>query len=215
MTFNFEIIVDFNAKSCNWYSHDKTSFEGSTIESINSQFGLYQLINEPTHLLQNSSSCIDLIFTSQPNIVVESDVHPSLQPNWHHQIIFTKFNLKIYYPPPYLREVWHYKEANSDLIKRAISNLNWGKAFSNTNINQKVSLFNKTILNILSNYILHETIICDNKDPPWFNSPIKLLIVNKNKKIIKDLNLIVNYWASQPIVLVYQSMNSLILANFN
>ena len=215
MTFNFEIIVDFNAKSCNWYSHDKTSFEGSTIESINSQFGLYQLINEPTHLLQNSSSCIDLIFTSQPNIVVESDVWPSLQPNCHHQIIFTKFNLKIYYPPPYLREVWHYKEANSDLIKRAISNLNWGKAFSNTNINQKVSLFNKTILNILSNYILHETIICDNKDPPWFNSPIKLLIVNKNKKIIKDLNLIVNYWASQPIVLVYQSMNSLILANFN
>ena len=193
MTFNFEIIVDFNAKSCNWYSHDKTSFEGSTIESINSQFGLYQLINEPTHLLQNSSSCIDLIFTSQPNIVVESGVHPSLHPNCHHQIIFTKFNLKIYYPPPYLREVWHYKEANSDLIKRAISNLNWGKAFSNTNINQKVSLFNKTILNILSNYILHETIICDNKDPPWFNSPIKLLIVNKNKKIIKDLNLIVNY----------------------
>ena len=54
------IIGDFNAKSCNWYSHDKTNFEGSTIESITSQFGLHQLINEPTHLLQNSSSCIDL-----------------------------------------------------------------------------------------------------------------------------------------------------------
>ena len=41
-----------NAKSCNWYSRNKTSFEGSTIESITSQFGLHQLINEPTHLLQ-------------------------------------------------------------------------------------------------------------------------------------------------------------------
>ena len=30
-----------------------------------SQFGLQQLINEPTHLTGNSSSCIDLIFTSQ------------------------------------------------------------------------------------------------------------------------------------------------------
>ena len=43
-------IGDFNAKSKNWYSQDKTSFEGKTIESITSQFGLYQLINEPTHL---------------------------------------------------------------------------------------------------------------------------------------------------------------------
>ena len=107
-SFLTTIIGDFNAKSCNWYSHDKTSFKGSTIESITSQFGLHQLINEHTHLLQDSSSCIDLIFTSQSNIVVESGVHPSLHPNCHHQIIFAKFNVKIYYPPPNLREVWHY-----------------------------------------------------------------------------------------------------------
>ena len=128
-SFLTTIIGDFNAKSCNWYSHDKTNFEGSTIESITSQFGLHQLINEPTHLLQNSSSCIDLIFTSQPNIVVESGVHTSLHPNCHHQIVFAKFNLKIYYPPPYLREVWHYKEANAGLIKRAINKFNQKKLF--------------------------------------------------------------------------------------
>ena len=80
-SFLVTVIGDFNAKSCNWYSRDKTSFEGSTIESITSQFGLHHLINEPTHLLQNCSSCIDLIFTSQPNIVVESGVHPYLHPN--------------------------------------------------------------------------------------------------------------------------------------
>ena len=80
-SFLTAIIGDFNAKSCNWYSNDKTNFERSTIESITSQFRLHQLINEPTHLLQNSSSCFDLIFASQPNIVVESGVHPSLHPN--------------------------------------------------------------------------------------------------------------------------------------
>ena len=48
--FLMTTIGDFNAKSKNWYSQDKTSFEGKTIESITSQFGLYQLINEPTHL---------------------------------------------------------------------------------------------------------------------------------------------------------------------
>ena len=66
-------------------------------------------------------------------------------------------------------------------MKRAINNFNWEKAFSNAKINEKVSLSNKTILNILNNYIPHETIICDGKDPPWFNSRIKSLIGNKDK----------------------------------
>ena len=43
------IVGDFNAKSCNWYNNDETSFEGSTIESVTFQFGLRQFINERTH----------------------------------------------------------------------------------------------------------------------------------------------------------------------
>ena len=34
---------DFKAKSENWYSPDKPSFESKTIESTTSKFGLYQL----------------------------------------------------------------------------------------------------------------------------------------------------------------------------
>ena len=130
---------DFTTKFCNWYNYDKTSFEDSAIESITSQFGLHQLINETTHLLQNSSSCIDLIFTSQPNIAVELGAHPLFHPNCHHQITFAKFSLKIYHPRPYLRKVSHYKEGNADLIKRAVNNFNWKKAFSNPNINDLFS----------------------------------------------------------------------------
>ena len=92
----------------------------------------------------------------------------------------------ISYPPPYSREVWHYREANTDLIRRAISNFNWEKAFCNTNVTKKVSIFNETILNVLSNYIPHETLTCDDKDPPWLNSRIKSLLQDKNK-LYKDI----------------------------
>ena len=98
---------DFNAKSSNWYNKDITSDEGRKIETVTSENGLPQEINEPTHILNNSSSCIDLIFNSQPNLLIECGVHPSLHPNCHHQIIFAKFNLDIVYPPPYEREIWH------------------------------------------------------------------------------------------------------------
>ena len=40
-------------------------------------------------------------------------------------------------------------------------------------------IFNKTVLNILSNFIPHEVIVCDDKDPPWFNGKIKSLINEK------------------------------------
>ena len=98
---------DFNAKSNNWCEHYITTSEGKGIENISSQFGFHHVINEPTHILESSSSCIDLIFTSQPNFIIESGVHPSFYPNSHHQIIFVKSGLEIIFPPPYFRDVWH------------------------------------------------------------------------------------------------------------
>ena len=34
---------------------------------------------------------------------------------------------------------------------------------------------------VLSSLIPHESILCDHKDPPWFNSWIKTLLQAKNK----------------------------------
>ena len=159
------VIGDFNAKSKYWCSQDSTNSEGITIENVTSQFGLSQIISEATHILESSSSCIDLIFTMQPNLVVESGVQPSLHLNYHHQTVFAKIYLQIYYPPPYPREIWHYKQANTELIRRAVTDFNWDRAFLNANVNEKVSVFINTILNILSNFIPHDTIVCDDKDP--------------------------------------------------
>ena len=96
---------DFNAKSSNWFNKDITSDEGRKIEAVTSKNGFHQEINELTHILNNSSSYTDLIFNSQPNLLIEFGVHPPLHPNCHHQIIFTKFNLDIVYLPPYEREI--------------------------------------------------------------------------------------------------------------
>ena len=97
------ILGDFNAKSNNRGKSDITSLEGSKIDTIANSYGLDQLVQEPTHILNALSSCIDLIFTSQPNLVMESGIHSSLRSNCHHQIVFAKFNLSIFYHLPYER----------------------------------------------------------------------------------------------------------------
>ena len=88
-----------------------------------------QLISAPTHIFQNSSSCIDLIFLNQPNLVIDSVIDPSLQQNCHNQVIFCKLNLKIEYPPSYAHEVWDYGKAQTHLVNCAIDHFDWVNLF--------------------------------------------------------------------------------------
>ena len=159
-----------------WFRSDKSTYEGSTIDGLVSNYGLQQPINESTRTTGSSSSYIDLLFCSQPNLVMESGVHPTLHPNCHYQIIYAKFKLKVYYPPPYEREVWHYQNADSNAMKKANLIFFLGKGILKPFCWWKVSLFNKTIKNILSNYIPHDIITIDDRDPPGFNKNAKSLI---------------------------------------
>ena len=110
---------------------------------------------------------------------MESGVHSSLHPNCHHQITDAKFNLKIHYPPPYEREICYYDQGNVDHIRKAVDLFPWAKTLRNLNINDKIFLFNKTVKNIISNYIPRETVIFDDRDPPWINKNVKQLMLEK------------------------------------
>ena len=99
-------------------------------------------------ILPSSSSCIDLIFTDQPSLVVSSGAHPSLHANCHHQITYCKLNLKIEYPPPYQHLVWNFKKANITSIRKAILTVNWEFLFFKKSVLEQVSIFNNTLMNI-------------------------------------------------------------------
>ena len=62
---------DFNSRSSSWRSKDTDTIEGLKLLSLISSNRLSQLINEPTHIQANSTSCIDLIFTDQENLSVK------------------------------------------------------------------------------------------------------------------------------------------------
>ena len=109
-------------------------------------------------------------------MVVNPVAHSSLHANCHHQIVFAKFDLKIYHPRPYERDVWHYQEADAILIKWAVHKFNLKRVLPNLNVGDQFTVFNRTILNILKNFIPHEIIVCDDNNPPCFNKSIKTLI---------------------------------------
>ena len=103
------ITGDFNCRSTNWWENDIENDiendEGKLFEPLTIDVGLHQLIKEPTHFIGNSRPCIDVIFIDQPNLLLESGFHPSLQEHCH-QIIFCKLSVKNLSPPSYKRRIW-------------------------------------------------------------------------------------------------------------
>ena len=167
------ITGDFNARFSSWWSGDVDNIEGARLEPIISFYGLHQIINELTHKLSSPSSCIDLIFTNQPNMITNSGVHPSPK-------LSSKVNMKIVYPPPYKHLVWDYCNANVEAINSAIESFNWEKAFDGKDIHAQVALFNETLLNIFSNFIPSRTKTFTDSDPPWMTEDVKNKIKLKN-----------------------------------
>ena len=159
---------DFNAHSELWWENGDITTEGKEIEELTSLLGLKQLMNEPTNMETNKNhTCIDLIFTDLPNIVMDSGVRPTLDNVFHHQMTFRNSNLKSLPPPPYERKIWHYERAEIDLIKRAVSYFPWEQHLNaNPDVNWHVGSFTEIILNIMSNFIPNEIKRINPRDPP-------------------------------------------------
>ena len=55
--------IFLNVKNSDWWGGDITDPGGREIHILATQHGLRQIIDGPIHLLENSSSCFDLIFS--------------------------------------------------------------------------------------------------------------------------------------------------------
>ena len=67
----------------------------------------------------------------------------------------------------------------------------WDRAFVNTNVNEKVFILNKTILNILSNFIPHETVTVNDKDPTSIPKKNKTISSKRKTMFIKATEIVI------------------------
>ena len=172
---------DFNGHSQYWWPDGDTNAEGREIEDLLTSLNLSQIISEPTNFTPNKRpTCIDLIATDQPNLVLDSGCRASLDSTCHHQIIHCKVNFKIPPPPPIERRVWHYSKANSAAIHRSMINFPWVQHFGlNPDVNWQAKTFTEIILNIMSNFVPNEVKRVISRDPPWFTKPLKTMLKRK------------------------------------
>ena len=133
-------------------------------------------------MIGDSKSCIDLIFTDQPNLIIESGVHPSLHEQCYYQIVYGKLPVSNIALPPYTRKIWHYDKADFIAIRKTIEIFAWHEHLDNmTCPNEQVKLINEVLLNIYSNFIPNKVKTIRPRQAPWITQAIKNFLRKKNR----------------------------------
>ena len=114
---------NFIARNSEWWNGDSTNRQGTEVAELAAQYSLNQIIDGPTHILPNSASCIDLIFTTKTNFVPDSRVLPSLFLRGHRQLVFAKVSFTTFFPPACGRRIWDFSRANLNAIRRAVNSV--------------------------------------------------------------------------------------------
>ena len=91
---------DFYAKYSKWCASDKSNRAGIELDNITMTSGYNQMIDKSTHYINESSLCINLIFSSNVNLRKNCGVEQSLYEKCHHNIIYGTLNFNIPLPHP-------------------------------------------------------------------------------------------------------------------
>ena len=154
------------------------------LQNLILSYDLCQLIDEPTHFTENSSTLIDLAIVNNPSNVLFSDVISPILQNlvrFHCPILVTlKFRKSI--QKTFKREVWLYDRGNYNHYRQKLNDANWDALFTSNNINEISDNITQHILTAAKDTILNKKVTIRPNEPEWMNSKIKIL--NKTTEMI-------------------------------
>ena len=148
-------------------------------------FILYQLLTDPSHFTEHSSSLLDLILVSNKEHLILHDVgDPFLdqQLRYHCPIYgFCKSSKPQY--KAFTRHIWMYNNGNFGLLPEKASSIDW-HALENDDISLYASNLNSTILSLTKECIPNKSIKVRTSDPPWIATLLKRQI-RKRKRLYR------------------------------
>ena len=157
------IAGDFNLPKTDW--PDCTPRSGSStgekemshiLAELMSEYFLYQLIYEPTHRAGNT---LDLLFTNDPNIVVNHEIFPAPSLS-SHCIIMCQTTLSCPQPPQEFPEELNSfdkrnfmsKQTNWDDIRSEIGSRDWDHLFENQSVTRMFEILIEVCATATSNH---------------------------------------------------------------
>ena len=160
------------------------------IYSVFQPYNITQLIHEPTHFRESSSS-FDPLSTNVDSAVIYSGVGESIleQHLRYHCPVFCIFDFDKHRPPCFKRKIWKYDQGNYAMLNRLIRDFEWNTIVDN-DINVFAESFTNKILEFIERSIPNKVVTIRPSEPPWVNTSLQKTIRKRNRahKISKRNN---------------------------
>ena len=155
------------------------------IESFCTQFSFFQLITDPTHFTEHSSSLIDILLVSNKDHLILSGVgDPFLQQEIrYHCPIYGIFKFSKPKIKTFKRHIWSYDKGNYDMLRDRASSIDWG-SLQDDDIDIYSNNINNAINSIATECIPNKHVQIKPLEPPWISLSLKRHI-RKRKRAYK------------------------------
>ena len=176
---------DFNFPNISWTA--LTSLEGD--QSLSARFlntcedgFLTQHATKPTrHRIGQSSSLLDLVFTSDPEMVEDSNIN-HLAPLGSSEHEVSLWNVICYLEVTEANSAgkeWNYLHTNIPEMKEYLTDINWANLLSSNNVNDNWLTLKNIILDAQSKFVPRLCNKKSNNKPPWLKKSIHKQIKKK------------------------------------
>lgn len=175
LSFDKEIILLGDLNCDLMTDNPKAAALHSFCESVNST----QLIKDPTRVTRTSSTLVDVITVSNPDLVKKSGVvHLSIS---DHFAVYAVLDLKAPKWVPVPITTRSFKRYDPDLFCEEISEISWDTINTKESIDEKLDTFNELFTDVLNRHAPIKTFKLKHKPSPFMTPELKQSIEMRNK----------------------------------
>ena len=176
---NIQPIIDLNIPIFlgGDFNVDMLVSQSSHLGNILTRLNLVNVVQEPTRITSTSATCIDLIITNRPNLILDVNVLPNFCSD--HCPVSVDINIKTSKQMCYKRKVKKYDHADFNSISNEIENTDWSNLFDSKAINENYSNFVSILNEVCDKHIPTKTVVIRPDDKPFMNGSIRRAIFVK------------------------------------
>lgn len=169
---NIFCMGDFNINYLNQYS---AGF--GCLKQFMSDYSLNQLIGDYTRVTHDTSTLIDLILTTNTEVVLDSGVNsPDLS---DHDAVFVILSMPR--SPALFKNYRDFKNANSNKICSDLQNKELDKIYYIKDIDMKLKFLNDALIEVFDTHVPRRTIKITKVAAPWLSNDLKSLMKTRDK----------------------------------
>ncbi len=128
-------------------------------------------------------SLLDPIFINFTDEVVKKAGTIAADSISDHRMVYCELQLKDYKPPPKFVKFRDFKHFHRDMFLETLELCNWHEFLRTQDINMKISLFNKYLIESFDQHAPYKTVRISKKPAPWLTDEIRRLMKSRDRQL--------------------------------